>query len=1415
MAKEKDSKHIFQQKVWLGISNLIKEPSSKDPDQPTNYWYSENLNVRTDPYAITLNPATVKESGGTVTDFVKWADITPWTLTTYALGDTGNIYSRSNAGAWNVVTKAGNSHGNGLQYFYGDDYLYAIGDTALGRYGPIANAPVIIEDWHKGTIDPTVWYDFTSGLASATTNQLVISYPANTTSYPGVQTLSSYNLTGKRFFVRLVDAGNQALTSYSPIFYTTITNTQNNKLFVSVDANVLYAIKIINGTQTTIASTAYSATTHKWLAISENSGTISFETSPDGISFTAFATLANPFQITNMQFACQVGSYNPEASGTSSTFGNFGSMSSTAIAQFSNDFLTAQGGIPQNTNSLALVAASSQYATAADSASLSITGDLTLEADFYLNSLPAVSSSMVLIGKWDESGATRSYIMDIFGVSGYFGDGSDSSLTISTDTTESPIDSACSGFAGSTSLTATNASFATGQQILIHQTQGTGAGQWERNVISGYTAGTITLQTPLIGTYGTGAQVRVLKQYTNVTINSGKTYTAKAWNGTTGGILAFLANGTVTITGNISASGKGFVGGAAGSDTDQYGQAGEGTPGAGSTNVSSAANGNGGGAGLQALQGGNGGGGGGNGTAGATGTAQPVNSGPGIGGATSGSNDLSTMTFGGGGGTGGRATTNHGAAGGNGGGIIFIIGAATTITGSVVSNGATGNTTAGDEGSGGGGAGGSILIKAQSATLGASLITATGATALVPGGNGKQGGAGGDGRIVLDYLTSYTGTTSPTLNAIQDNTLVTTTTYQARLGISNDGTAFEYLTKNLPGLTTGQWHRLSIPWVASSSLATFYYDGVSIGTTTGTKTAIHDNASLLYVGAKKGASVVGSFLDGYIDDVRIWNAIQSSANIYARNNVQLTGNEGGLEAYYKLNAAATDSTGNSNTLTLHGTPSYTTSVPFVDPTTRLDIDQSFTTTGNDYDVLTSISELAVDSLSFTPANDPQKSVDLNIGTKGTGDWTVTVHDSTNTVIATKTIANANMASSGYQEFVWSTPWRIVIGKTYHMHVTSTVNDGTVISSVDDDFSKGNFHTYFQFLVTDSLFHPVIRWLNFLVIGNERYLAKWDGAFYSPNLIAFPQGTHVRCFGTWGIYLAIGVWQEAGSGTPNVYDFPIGKIYFWDGISLTFNFSIDVPEGQVNSIFGMDSDLYYYAGWKGDLLYYQGSWQNQSGSFNGTKIKRIPYLEPAASMEVYPQAMCNYQGLLYMGLAANSSSSKLPRGVYAWGSLYPQYEKSLSFEHIVSTGNKGNSVKIGMLYPVGQKLLASWKDGISYGVDVIDPTAGVYHTSGLIQPNIVDGGYIYQNNELLKVRADHFKLNTGEGIQVGYARDRETTFEVANSVTNTDSKFTTNTPSNGRGTEFQFQAKLTGTGSSTPTLLSLAAQIDSLSQELAF
>lgn len=369
-----------------------------------------------------------------------------------------------------------------------------------------------------------------------------------------------------------------------------------------------------------------------------------------------------------------------------------------------------------------------------------------------------------------------------------FGDGADGALIVATNTADNPIDAACTGTVGSQTLNATNASFAQGQQILIHQTQGTNAGQWERNIIQGYTAGTITLHTPLIGTYTTGAQVLVMKRYTNVTVNSGVTWTAKAWNGMTGGILAFLVDGTVTVAGLIVADGTGYRGasgiavGLSGGDkrtgysgesitatVNAYGGADQGAGWGQSTTYPAPGTGGAGGQGSRGSDGAGGGGGGGNGTsgtAGANGYPQGWTDNGGGYGTTSGSIDLTTMTFGGGGGGGGLGNPGNGStstAGGAGGGAIFIFGATINVSGAITSNGIAGQGGGGGSqfGGSGGGAGGSVLIKSQVATLGSSLVTANSGV----DGSGDSicgaGGSGGAGRIRIEYCESISGSTNP------------------------------------------------------------------------------------------------------------------------------------------------------------------------------------------------------------------------------------------------------------------------------------------------------------------------------------------------------------------------------------------------------------------------------------------------------------------------------------------------------------------------------------------------------------------------------------------------------------------------------------------------------------------------------
>ncbi len=334
-----------------------------------------------------------------------------------------------------------------------------------------------------------------------------------------------------------------------------------------------------------------------------------------------------------------------------------------------------------------------------------------------------------------------------------FGNGGDSTIDLSG--TFSPIDSSCSGTSGSISLSATNASFAAGQQILIHQTKGTGAGSWEVNFIASYSTGTITTLSPLSNTYtnsgASQAQALVLSQYSQATISG--TLTAKAWDGNVGGIITFLCNGKVDILGTITAAGKGFRGGAnvPGSDPQQ-GYAGEGQSGIGGQ--STAANGMGGGGAYKDVSGTAGGGGGGHANSGSNGEEQGT--GPSIigsGGGTGGAADLTTLLFGGGGGGTGGAGKNGGA----GGGIILIFAKTIITTGNLIANGDDTSGTPPDAGGGGGG-GGSIFLKGQNITLGSSLVTSNGGIGT---GTAANGGTGSVGRIRIEAC-SKTGSTSPT-----------------------------------------------------------------------------------------------------------------------------------------------------------------------------------------------------------------------------------------------------------------------------------------------------------------------------------------------------------------------------------------------------------------------------------------------------------------------------------------------------------------------------------------------------------------------------------------------------------------------------------------------------------------------------
>lgn len=341
--------------------------------------------------------------------------------------------------------------------------------------------------------------------------------------------------------------------------------------------------------------------------------------------------------------------------------------------------------------------------------------------------------------------------------------------------------------AGSTSITigactGEASCFVADDLVLVHQTTGLTpapvsgtpdavdlssrpVGRWEFARVGSVTPTTLELTAPLVHDYAANVtQVIRVPEYTNVSIAAGRSITAPAWDGSTGGLVAFLANGTITNSGVINASALGFRGGQYVNDTsastgctgptalDQPApsgaQKGEGIANSGfgptKTGRGNVANGAGGGVCFKS-----GGGGGGHGGAGGLGgrSADLGRDVGGLGGATLTYPELTQLTFGGGGGA-GHGSDGTGVPGGSGGGAIFIRASQLTGSGVISASGGLASATSSDGGSGGG-AGGSVYLRVVR-TADCAGISATGGI----GGNVNAirvgpGGGGGGGRVLF------------------------------------------------------------------------------------------------------------------------------------------------------------------------------------------------------------------------------------------------------------------------------------------------------------------------------------------------------------------------------------------------------------------------------------------------------------------------------------------------------------------------------------------------------------------------------------------------------------------------------------------------------------------------------------------
>lgn len=129
---------------------------------------------------------------------------------------------------------------------------------------------------------------------------------------------------------------------------------------------------------------------------------------------------------------------------------------------------------------------------------------------------------------------------------------------------------------------------------------------------------------------------------------------------------------------------------------------------------------------------------------------------------------------------------------------------------------------------------------------------------------------------------------------------------------------------------TGEWTHLAATFSAATSDVKIYVNGLPRAVTGPHFIhSLHTNNQPFIVGSRAGTF---DFLDGKIDEVRVWNVARTPEEIAANYTAELSGAEAGLVGYWKFNAELVDgkikdSSSKNNHLKLNNKPQFSTDSP--------------------------------------------------------------------------------------------------------------------------------------------------------------------------------------------------------------------------------------------------------------------------------------------------------------------------------------------------------------------------------------------------------------------------------------------------------------------------------------------------------
>ncbi|MDH6610306.1 hypothetical protein M2164_005941 [Streptomyces sp. SAI-208] len=248
----------------------------------------------------------------------------------------------------------------------------------------------LVDNFNDGVIGP----DWGNAYGGVTESGGKAHVPC-TTSYAGYQTNYTWTLAGASFYVSVtnVPAASTATEAYTSLFV--------NAPGIGDNSNALYGTRIgfvINVVTNQLkmssesgyfdagaVSIAYSATTHKFLRLRETGGTVFWDTSPDGSTWTNRRTLATPAWVTSSTNQCALDMSAHRDAGTvdEAAYDLFNTLSNgaTVVATGSGTFTTNVTGTPLRAATGTATATLDTAATATLKATLYATGSGRIDID--------------------------------------------------------------------------------------------------------------------------------------------------------------------------------------------------------------------------------------------------------------------------------------------------------------------------------------------------------------------------------------------------------------------------------------------------------------------------------------------------------------------------------------------------------------------------------------------------------------------------------------------------------------------------------------------------------------------------------------------------------------------------------------------------------------------------------------------------------------------------------------------------------------------------------------------------------------------------------------------------------------------------------------------------------------------------